>query len=250
MQSFRCCLLLLCAMAGLRGRAQERPSTEGPFDRKNTWTVLAEYSNTSSEFVAGSARQRRLVTLGGAYTRRVVRFGGTELGYRVELRPLVFESDPVLNVTSTYSGAFAETFSSEVPTVGVCAAYSYTSTAPQPPPNPPETFSVVATCGRRWTFGQSFSPFGVRYALAYRHHVQPYMLGTLGYMYTSRPVPVATAESFNFVIDAGAGVEVFRAGRRSVSLEARAHHFSNRNTAQTNPGVDSVVYGVSYSFGR
>ena len=110
--------------------------------------------------------------------------------------------------------------------------------------------TTTATCGRQWTFGQSFSPFGVRYALGYRHHVQPYVIGTLGYMYTSRPVPLSNAEAFNFVIDAGAGVEVFRWGRRSVALEARAHHFSNRQTAPANPGTDNVMYGMSYSFGR
>ena len=231
--------------------AQGSAGFEGSYDRKNTWTLLSDYSNTSNHVIAGAARQRELVTLGGGYTRRVVRFWGTELGYRIELRPVVFESDPVNVITTTYSaGALSGTVTSTQTTLGVCRPYTSTQTIQQPAPYPPESITTVATCGRQWTFGQAFAPFGVRYAFGYRHRVQPFVIGTLGYMYTSRPVPVSNAESFNFVIDSGAGVEVFRSGRRSLSVEARAHHFSNRDTAQANPGTDNVVYGVSYSFGR
>ena len=245
----RRCAVVCLVLGSVRCSAQGMAG-EGSFDRKNTWTVLADYSNTSSHIVAGAARQRKLVTLGGAYTRRVVRFWGTELGYRVELRPLMFESDPVQVSTVTFAGETSQTFTGTGATVGVCRPYTATETISGPAPNPPEVITTTANCGRQWTFGQAFAPFGVRYALGYRHRVQPYLIGTLGYMYTSRPVPVSGAEAFNFVIDAGAGVEVWRAGRRSVALEVRAHHFSNRDTAQANPGVDNVMYGVSYSFGR
>jgi hypothetical protein len=84
------------------------------------------------------------------------------------------------------------------------------------------------------------------------HPLQPFIIGALGYMYTSRPVPVANAEAFNFVFDFGAGLELFRSSnhKRSVSIEARYHHFSNRDTAPANPGTDSIVYNLAYSFGH
>lgn len=245
----RKCFAMLCCCVALKCNGQIA-AREGSYDRKNTWTVLADYSNTSSRFVAGRARQRELVTLGGAYTRRVVRFRGTELGYRIELRPVVFESDPVNVTTITFTGPQANVYTDTTAVTDVCHPFSVTSTEPGPPGAAQESVTYSSVCGRQWTFGQSFSPFGVHYVLGYRHRVQPYLVGTLGYMYTSRPVPVADAEAFNFVIDAGAGVEVFRSGTRSLALEARAHHFSNRNTAKANPGVDNVVYGVAYSFGR
>ena len=80
--------------------------------------------------------------------------------------------------------------------------------------------------------------------------MQPFIVGTLGYMYASRTIPVSNAEAFNFIFNFGAGVEVFRSRTRSVSLECRYNHFSNKDTAAVNPGVDNVVFKASYSFGR
>ena len=77
-----------------------------------------------------------------------------------------------------------------------------------------------------------------------------FIVGTLGYMYSSRPIPLADAEAFNFLFNFGAGVEVFRSKKRSVSLECRYNHFSNRDTAPANPGTDNVMFKASYSFGR
>jgi len=219
------------------------------FSRKNTWTVFAEYSNTSSHIVAGAARQRKLADLGFAYTRRVVRFWGTDLSYQIELRPVMFESDP-LQITRyqfTPSGISSPSPASETQTTAVvspCQPGSGKSIFPG------ETETYSTTCGRQWTFGEGFSPFGFKYSMRTRHKIQPFLIGTLGYTYTSRPVPVSDAESFNFLIDAGAGVEVFRSKTKSIAVECRVHHFSNWDTAQANPGTDNVMYKVSYSFGK
>jgi hypothetical protein len=105
-------------------------------------------------------------------------------------------------------------------------------------------------CGPQWTFAQAFSPLGFKYSTMTGHRVQPFFVGTLGYMYSSRPIPVAQAEALNFVFDFGPGVEIYERGGRSISLECRFHHFSNRDTAEENPGVDNLMYKLSYSFGR
>ena len=226
----------------------------GTYSRKNGWTVFTEYSNTSSHILMGASRQRELVTLGGAYTRRVVRFWGSQLNYQAEVRPVTFESDPVEITSTTYSAESGTTpvsltlVNSEA-TVGVCQPGSGTSTI-SPPGLPVETVTYRIVCGRQWTFAQTFSPLGFKYSLLTRRRVQPFAIGTLGYMYSSRPIPVAEAEAFNFAFDFGAGVEIYRPNRRSISLECRFHHFSNRDTAEENPGVDNLVYKLSYSFGR
>ena len=223
------------------------------YAHNNTFTVFAEYSNTSSHIVAGEARQRKLGDLGFAYTRRVVGFWGSELGYHIELRPVMFESDPLQMGQFSYSvptvppQIYNDT--ENVVPIGPCVPSSGTNMLPSPgEPTITETYNIK--CGRQWTFGEGFSPFGFKYSTRTRHKVQPYLLGTLGYMYTSRPVPVANAESLNFLIDVGVGIEVFRSKTRSIALECRVHHFSNRYTAEANPGADNVMYGVAYSFGR
>ncbi|HSY36914.1 MAG TPA: acyloxyacyl hydrolase [Acidobacteriaceae bacterium] len=253
------CLAVSCAIPVV---AQDTPHPQSPdtYSRKNTFTLFAEYSPTSSHILLGDARQRILVDLGGAYTRRVVSFWGSDVGYRVELRPVQFESDPLSITKSIISvtepppiGSYTSTITSSAAPIGKCQPASGTIVYPPPPgATSSETISYTTTCGRQWTFGQVFTPIGFKYSMRTRHPLQPYVMGTLGYMYTSRPVPVADAESFNFVFDFGAGLELYRSGqkKRSLSIEARYHHFSNRNTAPSNPGTDNLTYILSYNFGH
>ena len=147
------------------------------FSRKNTWTVFAEYSNTSSPILMGSARQRKLADLGGAYTRRVVRFWGSDLSYQVEVRPVMFESDPVqiIKETTTLQVPNAPVTTSETSTtavVGPCRPSS--SSISFPPSNgfPGVTENFNDICGRQWTFAQAFSPLGFKYSMRTRHPVQ------------------------------------------------------------------------------
>jgi Lipid A 3-O-deacylase (PagL) len=242
--------MLLGTMGGL---AQDT----GEFSRKNTWTVFAENSNTSSHILMGSARERRLVDLGFGYSRRVVRFWGSDLSYQVELRPVVFESDPLtidhFSQTITFPGQppFTATGVSSQVNNGKCQPASSSFTiVPIDPTQPTFTDQDNFTCGRQWTFGQAFSPLGFKYSMRTRHRVQPYIVGTLGYMYTSRPVPLAEAEAFNFLFNFGPGVEVYRSGKRSISVAYLYSHFSNRDTAEANPGTDNMMLKVSYNFGR
>jgi hypothetical protein len=248
-------LLFVSALYGSAFAQQTTPAAVD-FSRKNTWTMFAEYSNDSSPILLGQSRQRKLVDLGFGYARRLVQFRGSDLAYQVELRPVLFESDPTETVAVTINGlpVTTATTESEGATGAVvyeCKPASGQVTFPgNPVGSPPVVESYSITCGRQWTFGQAFSPIGFKYSMRTRHPLQPFIAGTLGYMYTSRPVPVADAEAFNFVFDFGVGVEVFRSRTRSVALECRYHHFSNRDTAEENPGVDNMMFKASYSFGR
>jgi hypothetical protein len=228
---------------------------ENQFSRKYTWTLFAEESPTSSHILMGYSRNRVLVDAGGAFTIRVARFFGSDLSYHMEIRPVLFESDPlaITNYTVTIQSTPPLTFSDQQVFASPlkCVPGSGTITDPGVPGGePPSTETYKTVCGRQWTFGQQFAPIGFKYSLRTRHRLQPFVIGTLGYMYTSRPVPVADAEGFNFVWDFGAGLELYRTGKRSVSVETRIHHLSNRDTAPENPGIDSIVYKVSYSFGK
>jgi len=250
-----CGVVLLCLLFAGSAVAQEPVDAKDAFSRKNTWTVFAEYSKDSTPILMGYSRQRKLVDAGGGYSRRVVRFLGSDLSYLVEVRPVLFESDPLTIVNSsgtiTYpTGPVAYSSTSSEVDAGKCQAQSGSTTLPTDPGFPSGTINYVITCERQWTFGQAFSPLGFKYSMRTRHRVQPFVIGTLGYMYTSRPVPVADAEAFNFVFDFGAGVEVFRSDKRSIALECRYHHLSNKGTAEVNPGVDNLMFKASYSFGR
>jgi hypothetical protein len=249
-----CVCGVLLFVAGMVASAGAQTTDE--YSRKNTFTLFAEGSAPSTPVIVGEARRRLIFDAGGAYTRRVVRFWGSDLGYHIELRPVLFESDPfgtsttVSVVTSGPTTGTVYTFTTSGTDNG-CTASTFSGTlSAEPPYIPSETYTVTNICGRRWTFGQSFAPIGFKYSMRTRHRLQPFLVGTLGYMYTSRPVPVEDAESFNFVINVGVGVEVYSAGKRSISFETRIQHFSNRYTAPANPGTDNLMFKASYSFGR
>lgn len=249
-------MVAVCLLASASGAiAQEGSNFEDSYSRKIGWTLFAEYSPTSTHILMGRAQDRELVDAGGALTLRVARFWGSALNYQIEVRPVLFESDP-LGITET-SGTYTIAGQGPLQEQNVQASVvpgSCTPASGQISFSIPGEESYVGTytikCGRQWTFGQSFSPIGFKYSLLTRHKLQPFVIGTLGYMYTSRPVPLPQAESFNFAFDFGAGIELYRSKKRSVSIECRYHHFSNRDTAEANPGVDNVMYKLSYSFGR
>lgn len=83
-----------------------------------------------------------------------------------------------------------------------------------------------------------------------RHKLQPFFIGHGGYMYSTQPIPISTAGSFNFTFDFGAGFEFYRSKTRSIRAEYRFHHISNHDTASQNPGIDNGLLQVTYSFGR
>jgi hypothetical protein len=255
MHRFTCGVLLCFALSRCNAAAAQQKTSED-YSRENTFSLFAEYSNDSSPILTGLARQRKLAAAGGAYTRRIVRFLGSDFGYLVEVRPVLFESDPLESATQTITITTGPTAGTVTTSTGSyvpikCVAGTSSGNVPSDPPYfPGESYVVTQTCGRQWTFGQSFAPIGFKYAVRTHHPVQPFLIGTLGYMYTSRPVPLADAEGFNFVINFGAGVEVYRSHTRSVALEARVQHFSNRDTAEANPGTENLILKVSYNFGR
>jgi hypothetical protein len=234
------------------GQTVKLSEMKSPYSRKNTFTIFAEYANTSSHILLGESRQRKLADLGGAYSRRIVRWRTSDLNYLAEVRPVLFESDSLTidHYTETYNQPSGPpiTFTGVSSSVdySACRASSATYTIPPIGTFPGASETDEYTCGRQWTFGQSFAPLGLKYSMRTKRRLQPFVDLTAGYMYTSRPVPMADAEAFNFVFNVGAGMELFnsRERGRSVSAEVRVQHFSNKDTAPANPGTDNVLYGA------
>jgi opacity protein-like surface antigen len=94
------------------------------------------------------------------------------------------------------------------------------------------------------------SPVGFQWNFLPRRKLQPFIIGHGGSMYSTRPIPIQEAGSFNFTFDLGAGFELYRSKTHSVRAEYRYHHISNHNTANQNPGIDNGLFQVTYSFGR
>ncbi len=167
----------------------------------------------------------------------------------------MLESDPVETETNIETLPISGTTKQNLGAVGRCKEgvypYSFTFTSPLAPS---ETFAgtTVISCSRRTVVEQGFSPAGLRINLMPRHRLQPTFSTFGGYMFSTQAVPVATAGAFNFIFDFGAGLELYssQSRTRSVRLEYQVQHFSNKNTANVNPGVDSGFVKLTYAFGR
>jgi len=225
------------------------------FARKNTFSVFAAYSNDSSHILMGIAENRRLLDIGASYNRRL--FAGRIFNwqYSGEILPVALDSDPVqiTNETSTFkytNGMPTQTLTGrfEQPTLSACRPS--TTTTIFPIKNGTVTTVDVNTCTRRWTIGEAISPVGFQWNFLPRRKIQPFVIGHGGYMYSTQPIPVVDAGSFNFTFDVGAGMELYRSKTRSIRAEYRFHHISNHDTANANPGIDNGLFQITYSFGR
>jgi hypothetical protein len=256
--------LLACSALGTLHAQVAAPPDPSPYPyvRKNSFSVFGEYSNDSSHMLMGISQNRKLATFGFGYTRRIFLRPYLNLQYLAELRPVVMESDPVTTITDSYVGPPENTvtsFTEVLPLACPATPVTITGTYPDGPfAGYPYTLTISYKCTRQWTYGQAFSPIGLRFNFLPHHRIQPVVTMAGGYLFTTRPIPVANAGSFNFTLQFGGGVEFFLSrehtnhffGNRSIRAEYRFHHTSNADTATSNPGIDNGLFQVAFSFGR
>lgn len=230
------------------GLAQKASASENPYyARVNSFGVLAGYSWDSSPMLLGEADNRRLLNIGASYSRRLALNRRVNWQFDVEFLPVALESDPVEHESFVYTSTttpktFTDNFTAAI--TGACHSSSGSGSSPV------YSFTYTITCGRQWTIGEAMSPVGFRWNFVPRRKLQPFIDGHGGYMYSTQSIPVQNAGSFNFTFDVGAGLELYRSKTRSFRLEYRYHHISNDNTAAANPGIDSGLLQVSWTFGR
>lgn len=247
---FAAVFLLLAYSTGIQAQ-QAESSTR--LTRPNTFSVFTEYSNDSSHILLGIARDRKLATLGIAYTRLLVLNRRVSLQYLAEFRPIIMERDPLANsiVTQTLTPpGEVNVYKMSSRTTHPCKPSTQTFTFVIPGSGVTDTTTNVTTCSNQWSFAQAFSPFGFKVNLAPARRIQPFLTVQAGSMLSAQKLPVDYAGSFNFIFGFGAGLELFKRPGRSLAFEYRYQHYSNKNTASQNPGVDSTLFHVAYSFGR
>jgi opacity protein-like surface antigen len=247
--------MLACSQAAVQtAAAQAAPAQTGNessyYARRNSFGVIAAYSPDSSHVILGVAEQRKLWFIGGSYSRRLFIKSDVNWQYDGELLPLALEGDPnsraVIHETSPTTMTVVLDGDPPVWCAVLTGDYNFTD---QNGTVHSGTFSQFCH-GRQWTAGQAMSPLGMQWNFLSRHKIQPLFTAHIGYLYTTKPVPVAFAGSFNFTFDFGAGVELYRSRTRSVRVEYRFPHISNHTSATENPGIDSGLFQVGYVFGR
>ncbi|MGA7832309.1 MAG: acyloxyacyl hydrolase [Terracidiphilus sp.] len=231
-------------------RAQTSATAENPYyARKNTFSLFSAYSGDSSHMILGIAENRMLLEFGAGYSRRLLHNRIVNWQYNGEILPVALESDPNSHVVQVQTSPTSAIYTYDTWPDIYCA----TVTTPYSQTIDKVTYSGTYTdsChGRQWTIGEAISPVGFQWNFMPRHKLQPFFIGHGGYMYSTQPIPISTAGSFNFTFDFGAGLELYRSKTRSVRAEYRIHHISNHWTAHDNPGIDNGLFQLTYSFGH
>jgi Lipid A 3-O-deacylase (PagL) len=246
---YLCCLSAFFAASTAAAQKEIAPSTP-LYARTNSFGFLFAYSNDSSHIIMGAAEQRKLLHIGADYSRKLILNRYLNWQYDVELLPVALESDPLTKavIMQTSPTVQSVTLSGEPPMIW-CApiVIPYDETINGTLYQGTET---ITCSGRQWTIGEAFSPVGMRWNFRPTHPIQPFFQGHGGYMYTTHPIPIPQAGSFNFTFDFGAGIEWYRTPHQSMRFEWRFHHISDHDTTDINPGVDNGLFQVTYVFGR
>lgn len=253
--SYRFCLIVAAlALAGWPAvsQAQARSGSifNGPINpRKNTFGIIGAYSWDSHRILLGDAEQRMLLNFGVAYSRRLLLTRVVDWQYDGEVLPITLESDPLtLYVDNQTSPTVSTTTATGTPGV-LCSPTVFNYTFTDPGDVTYAGTETISCQGRQWTMGEAMSPIGLRLNLLPHRRMQPFIDGHGGYLYTTRPIPVPFAGSFNFTFDFGAGLELYRRKTQSIRVEYRFHHISNKDTASQNPGIDNGLLQFTYGFG-
>ncbi len=243
------CITLALILLALTVASAQTPKENSYFARVNTLGVFSAYSNDSSHMLLGYAENRKLLSFGVSYSRRLILNRKINWQYNAELIPVAVESDPVVHYVFHETSPFVFTFDDDRLQPQACVpqsgSYSYTYGD-----GTTLSYTFTATCKRRWVMGEAMSPAGLQLNLLPRRKTQPFIDVHGGYMYSTQPIPVTSAGSFNFTFDLGAGIEIYRSKTRSIRAEYRYHHISDKNMASANPGIDSGILQITYALGR
>lgn len=252
--SFLSLIVFLTLISATATAQATSPAASPYYARTNTFSVFGAYSGDSSHILLGDAENRMLLDIGMAYGRKLHVNRIVNWQYNGEILPVALESDPNTHVVVNQTSPNAATLTYDtVPSVScatVTTPYILTLTDTNGDTSTYSGTDTFSCNGRRWTIGEGLSPVGMQWNFRPRRKLQPIFIGHGGYMYTTQPIPVENAGSFNFTFDLGAGFELYRTQTRSVRAEYRYHHISNHDTATQNPGIDNGLFQVTYSFGR
>lgn len=101
---------------------------------------------------------------------------------------------------------------------------------------------------RGTSFGAGTSPAGIEVSFLPSRHIQPFFGVRGGFIYFNRNVLSALASQFNFTIDGRGGIRIPLRSGRDISFAYMFQHLSNADIGRQNPGLDSHMISLTYSF--
>ena len=162
------------------------------------------------------------------------------------MRPLLFEGDPTLvSFDSVQYGHVL--YVPAIPVVDPANLANHYNVGVAP-------FALMGYShpifSRRWTYTGGASPLGFQLNGLKWRRLQPVGMVNGGFLVSTREIPVEQASYFNFVFQAGGGIEWYRTTQQSILFEYRLQHFSNGHLGTYNPGTDGGLWKLTCRFGK
>jgi hypothetical protein len=189
------------------------------YQPKNEFGVWAGYS-PDSPHVIGTTSHRQLGLLAFHYGRTLWENNFASFQYTVDVLPLELILQP--KITNTI---FAT-----------------------PPPH-----TTFVEGPREYVYAGGINPIGLKLNFFRPHRLQLFVASTAGFVSSVKPVPIDVpgGTQFNFTFDFQGGFQFYNPSRTHAwVLGYKLHHISNANRAALNPGMDSNVIFLGYSFFR
>ena len=225
----------------------------GYYSNRTVFSGFVEYSNDSSHMLLGYADGRKISAIGASMERRSFLNSHLSGAWVAEVRPFMIETDPTMTGLKlqfpqqpTYSGVVSFTSPVPVDTPVTSKPLNVILVTQN------QVFAGTATYmgGTRSTYVSALSPLGYKLSAFPGRRIQPFVTGLGGFAVATRDIPVFNSSAFNYTFEFGGGVEWFQTHTRSCRFEYRYHHLANIGNGAENPGIDSGVLKVTYSFGR
>jgi hypothetical protein len=226
---------VFCLSRGASAQAQEPDD----FGGIQSFGVSTSYSPDSSHMLIGEAEQRRTWTFGFEYTHRLGHSQRVRLDYEGSVVPVYEEFDPAV-VGLLYSVPGTTNTDPENPPIRVTTV----NRGPIGVINGPHgaTSSIYPVFANLNTYGGALSPLGVRATLFQHHSIQPSFALDLGFVVTTRDIPVENSDQFNYMFSFGPGIQIFSTPQASIRIEYIYRHISNASQGNVNPGVDQGTF--------
>jgi len=236
---------LVCfAAQGHAGWAQTSSNRESSsFGGAESFGISSSYSPDSSHIFIGQSEQRRTWTAGFEFTHILHISPHYRFDYEGSVLPFYWESDPtVIGTTLTINHETFKAYQTPVRVVQVDHGPVGYAIAGQN-----QTVPVYAIYSRENTYAAALAPLGGRISAFPRARIQPSFSLDLGFVVSSRDIPIDLSDQFNYMFSFGPGVQVYSNERSSVRLEYIYRHISNAHQGYENPGVDQGVVRLTLS---
>ena len=102
---------------------------------------------------------------------------------------------------------------------------------------------------KRTVYAGGADPISLQFNFNRHRRFEPFLTLTGGFLYFTEQVPVIDSSRYNFTFSGGGGGE-YMIGRNSIIIGYRYHHISNKDTGKKNPGIDSHILFMGFSFKR